>query len=171
MKMNAKRKIAEIQTMTASQLRREYARIFGEETRSGNRQWLFRRLAWRLQSLAEGDLSQRARQQAEQLARDQDIRVIPPGGMDMTHLENSLDLTLEAPKHILRNRDPRLPMPGVVLKRKYKGRTHTVQVLASGFEYDGEFYRSLSAIAHAITGSQWNGFLFFRLTKSRKESQ
>jgi hypothetical protein len=59
--------------------------------------------------------------------------------------------------------DGRLPPPGTVLSRPYKGGTVQVQVLANGFEYRGEVFRSLSAVARAVTGSHCNGFLFFRL--------
>jgi hypothetical protein len=59
--------------------------------------------------------------------------------------------------------DGRLPPPGTVLSRPYKGGTVQVQVLAHGFEYRGEVFRSLSAVARAVTGSHCNGFLFFRL--------
>ena len=54
----------------------------------------------------------------------------------------------------------------MVLTRRYKGRTILVRVLPNGFDYEGEIYRSLSAVAKAITGSHWNGRLFFGLTKS-----
>ena len=59
--------------------------------------------------------------------------------------------------------DDRLPPPGTLLTREYKGRTYQVRVLADGFDYDGQVYRSLSAVAKAITGSHCNGYLFFRL--------
>ena len=59
--------------------------------------------------------------------------------------------------------DRRLPPPGSVLTRPYKGDTLQVLVLADGFEFEGVKYRSLSAVAKAITGSHCNGFLFFRL--------
>ena len=84
MEPGIKRKIAVIERMTVSQMRQQYAAVFGEQTRSGNRQWLFRRIAWRLQSLDEGGLSERARRRAQELARDQDIRVIPPANLTMT---------------------------------------------------------------------------------------
>ena len=57
----------------------------------------------------------------------------------------------------------RLPIPGTVLTRKYRGRLIEVTVLPKGFEWEGEVYRSLSAVAKAVTGSHWNGFLFFGL--------
>jgi hypothetical protein len=52
-------------------------------------------------------------------------------------------------------------MPGSLLVKEYRGDTHVVKVLDSGFDYDGRLYRSFSAIAHEITGTKWNGFLFF----------
>jgi hypothetical protein len=64
-------------------------------------------------------------------------------------------------------RDPRLPPPGNWIEREYKGRTIRVLVVADGFEYEGERYRSLSAIAKAVTGSHVNGYLFFRLWRDK----
>jgi hypothetical protein len=64
--------------MGVAALREKYAAVFGEATTTGNRTWLVRRIAWRLQALAEGDLSELARQRAAELARDADLRVIPP---------------------------------------------------------------------------------------------
>ena len=61
--------------------------------------------------------------------------------------------------------DNRLPLPGTVITRAYKGDTLQVKVLPRGFEFEGEVYKSLSAVAKAITGSHCNGFHFFRLTK------
>ena len=75
---DVKRQIAALERMTVGQLQARYADVFGETARSGNRQWLFRRVAWRIQALAEGDLSERAYQRARELARDADIRVRPP---------------------------------------------------------------------------------------------
>ncbi len=64
--------------------------------------------------------------------------------------------------------DPRLPPPGTYLEREYKGRRVIAKVLDGGFEFDGEIYRSLSAIAHKVTGTKWNGFLFFNLTSTEE---
>ena len=60
-------------------------------------------------------------------------------------------------------RDRRLPIPGTVISKVYKGTIIDVKVLDKGFEYDGKAYRSLSAIAGAVTGQHWNGYLFFGL--------
>jgi hypothetical protein len=64
--------------------------------------------------------------------------------------------------------DPRLPPPGTYLEREYKGRHVVVKVLVNGFEFDGEIYRSLSAIASEVAGTKWNGFLFFNLTSTEE---
>jgi hypothetical protein len=64
-----------------------------------------------------------------------------------------------------KERDPRLPAPGSVIEREYKGKKYEVKVLATGFEFEGEVYASLSALAKKITGADSiNGLLFFRLT-------
>ncbi len=164
------RELAALKKMTPGELRSRYADLYGEPSRSGNRQWLLRRCAWRLQSLAEGGLSERAKRRAKQLARDQDIRVIPPKDMKMAPLDHAPHVVAPAHKHIHRNRDDRLPMPGACLTRIYKGHEYQVEVLSNGFVYDGERYQSLSAIAHVITGGHWNGYLFFNIKKPTEKA-
>ncbi|HXR75326.1 MAG TPA: DUF2924 domain-containing protein [Bryobacteraceae bacterium] len=66
--------IAELGRLTVTQLRQKYAEVFGEETRSNNKQFLYRRIAWRIQALAEGGLSERARRRALEIANDADLR-------------------------------------------------------------------------------------------------
>jgi DUF2924 family protein len=61
--------------------------------------------------------------------------------------------------------EDRLPPPGSVIIREYRGESLRVTVLPDGFEHEGERYRSLSAVAKAVTGQHLNGFAFFRLTK------
>jgi len=167
---NIRTRLAALNKMTATQLREEYSELFGEESRSGNRQWLYRRCAWRLQALAEGDLSERARARARELARDVDIRVRPPA-MSTLRASELPTVTRPAGSNLKCSGDARLPMPGTRLIRKYKGRTFEVEVLDGGFVYDGEVYQSLSAVAAAITGGHWNGFLFFGLNDPRKEDE
>ncbi len=150
--------LAALECMTASQLQARYAEVFGEPSRSGNRQWLLRRVAWRIQALAEGGLSERARQRAAELARDADVRVVPPrAGNGLVRPTSPT-----SPRHNATG-----PAPGTVLTRVYHGVEHRVTVLPDGFEYQGTKYRSLSAIASAITGSHWSGFRFFGLTTPR----
>lgn len=153
--------IQTLEHMTPAGLRRRYAEVFGEACRSNNRRWLVRRIAWRLQSNAEGGLSDRAKRRAAELARDEDLRLRPP-----TDRGPQLGAGLRTVSGTLIPRvDTRVPVAGTVLTKSYRGVEHRVLVLPNGFEHDGRVYRSLSAVAHAISGSHWNGYLFFGLTK------
>lgn len=156
--------IDDLRDMPVSRLRERYAEVFGEPTSSGNRQWLYRRVAWRIQALAEGDLSERARRRAAELARDVDVRLRPPGEREGNEPRVGARLVTVTGRIASAGAD-RLPAPGSVLRRTFKGVEHEVTVLPHGFEHEGKTYRSLSAVATAITGSHWNGFLFFGLTK------
>ncbi|MCB9838234.1 MAG: DUF2924 domain-containing protein [Phycisphaeraceae bacterium] len=158
--------IDELAGRSVGQLRERYAEVFGEPSRSGNRRWLIRRIAWRLQAMAEGDLTERARRRAEELARDEDLRVRPPKDRGPELGANLRTVS----GRIIRRVDDRVPMPGTVLTRVFKGVEHRVTVLPHGFEHEGRVHRSLSAAAHAISGSHWNGFHFFGLTKPRARS-
>jgi hypothetical protein len=142
--------------LTAHALRQRFAELFGETPRTSNRTWLVRRIAWRLRALAEGDLSERARRRAAELANDADLRLNPP----RDHGTATPPPLAPVPTAL----DPRLPPTGSVLTRRYKGQDLHVQVRADGFAFAGAVYPSLSAVAKAITGSHCNGFLFFRLT-------
>ena len=154
-----KKELAALQKMTPRQLRQRYRELYGDEARSGNRLWLLRRCAWRMQAMAEGDMTERAkrvREQALAMANDVDVRVIPPRTpVPETNLPRCVAPTDLKP-------DDRLPMAHTVLTREFKGRRYEVTILPHGFEYDGEIYQSLSAVAHAITGSHWNGYHFFK---------
>jgi hypothetical protein len=153
------REVAALQRLTVKQLRQKYAEVFGEETNGHNKVWLVRRIAWRLQALAEGDLSDRARRRAGELACDADLRMNPPVPTPVAAEPEEAP----PPRVLPFQADDRLPPPGTLLTREYKGRTYQVRVLADGFDYDGQVYRSLSAVAKAITGSHCNGYFFFRL--------
>ncbi len=118
-----------------------------------------KRIAWRIQALAEGDLSERARRRAEELANDADLRTRAP--RDPVASGSSEVKARTATGRISPSRDPRLPLPGTLLAREFQGRDIVVKVLDNGFEFDGRRYKSLSAIAQEVTGSKWNGFLFF----------
>ncbi len=155
------REIAALRRMTPKELRGRYAEVFGEPTRSGNREFLIKRTAWRLQSQAEGGLSERARRRAEQLARDADLRLTPPKGPSMAG--NDRRVTGTMPSAL----DGRLPPPGTVITRDYKGQTLRVTVQEDGFEYDGDVYRSISAVAKAITGSHLSGIAFFNFRRRK----
>jgi hypothetical protein len=157
--------IAALLRMTTSELRVRYAEIFGDQPQTWNRVWMLKRLAWRLQALAEGGLSERARQRAEELANDADLRLTMPKAK-VAELPVEQTVTKTLPPQV----DDRLPPPGTILTRPYKGQT--VQVLHSGFAYQGQVYPSLSAVAKAVTGSHINGFLFFRnVLNNHKENR
>ena len=158
MELNITNEVATLQRLTVGQLRQRFAELFGEATQASNRTWLVKRIAWRMQALAEGDLSQRARQRAAELARDADLRLNPPQRKETPTTPPPEDVRVPTPV------DHRLPPPGTILTRPYKGQLVQVQVLTDGFAYAGRVYASLSAVAKAITGSHTNGYLFFRNT-------
>src|SRR5262245_45772150 len=157
-KPNLREQLAALARMRVAQLRAEYARLFGEATPTHNRVWLVRRIAWRLQALAEGDLSERARRRAAELAHDADLRSTPPAARTARPPPNG---ATSRPKRC--PADDGQPPPGTVLTRVYKGAVLEVQVLAQGFAYQGTVYRSLSAVAKAVTHSHCSGRAFFRL--------
>ncbi|MHC4137301.1 MAG: DUF2924 domain-containing protein [Planctomycetota bacterium] len=163
MTRDIQRQIRELEGLTVGQLRQRYAELFGEASRSSNRRHLIRRLAWRIQVLAGGGLSERARRRAEELVDECAVRLSPPRGSDGPAGEAP---AVQAPG--LRPRDRCLPAPGTVLVRKYKGRVLQVTVVEDGFLYEGQQYRSLSAVARAITGSRWSGHVFFRLAPRKR---
>jgi len=158
--------IEKLRRVSLAAMRLEYREVFGEETRCRNREHLFRRIAWRLQALAEGDLTERARERAREIARDADLRIIAP--RDFFTVEGAPVRT--ARQASSRPADCRLPLPGTLLTREWKGRTLLVEVLADGFRFENHCYPSLSAVALAATGTRWNGIAFFGLIgKGRKE--
>jgi hypothetical protein len=158
MRINVAKEVAHLGKLGTADLRARYAEVFGEPTRSGNRPWLVKRIAWRLQALAEGGLSDRARQRAEELARDADLRLRPPAEIATGRFARATPTPCTIPFKA----DQRVPAPGTILTRRYKGEDLRVQVLADGFEYDGQVYGSLSAVAKAVTGTHCNGYHFFR---------
>jgi hypothetical protein len=160
MTVNVTKEVAALGRMALKELRSRYAEAFGEGTNAANRAWLIKRIAWRLQALAEGDLSERARRRAAELANDADLRMNPPKVKAMAEVVGPVVNGTLAEKA-----DDRLPPPGTVITRPYKGAVLQVKVLADGFEYQGEAYRSLSAVARAVTGQHVNGFAFFRICK------
>lgn len=163
MALNIGKKITALQRMTVTELRDEYLAVFNEQSRTGNKAWLIKRIAWRIQAEAEGDLTERARKRAVELANDSDLRTRAPRKTAKPSDASQIQVVAVD----IRN-DPRLPLPGSILTRAYKDKTITVHVLPNGFEFEGEVYRSLSAVARAATGSHWNGYHFFKLNRNRR---
>jgi hypothetical protein len=151
-----------LRSQKTRELKARYRELFGEEARSSNHAHLLRRIAWRLQARAEGELSERARERAGALAADVDLRLRPP--------RQFWQELSEMDKVRSGRRDPRLPEAGATLERQYQGKIVAVKVLKHGFEYDGKQYDSLSSIASSVTGTRWNGFSFFGLNKEAKRA-
>jgi hypothetical protein len=160
--LNIVNEVATLERLSIGQLRQRFAELFGEATPASNRTWLVKRIAWRMQALAEGDLSERARRRDAELARDADLRLNAPRSQTTT-------ATAPEPVTVPTPVDHRLPPPGTILTRPYKGQLVQVQVLTDGFAYAGRVYPSLSAVAKAITGSHCNGFHFFRNTLNNQK--
>lgn len=151
-----------LESMTVNELAERYAEVFGEPTRSRNRQHLIRSVAWRIQENALGGLSAetlaRIATLAEEAPRPWRRRLLDAGPRKTSQSKVRAPETKAPPKP----RDPRLPPVGTTLRRVYRGETHEVLVREQDFEYRGSSFPSLSAIARDITGTSWNGFAFFR---------
>ncbi len=158
--------IAALQKMTVGQLREEWRKLYpGEESRSFNRVYLWRRLAWRVQELAYGGLSERAKARIAEINRDDDLRFLPP----RTWNPEAMAAQASPGQHGHVVRDPRLPSPGSVITRQYHGQEIRVTVTETGFEWERRLYRSLSAVARDVSGQRWNGLLFFGLTQRKRK--
>jgi hypothetical protein len=150
--------IAAPRTLTVAELQLRYSRLFGRESRSRNRDWLFKKVAFRMQEVRRGGPSERAKRRARELAKGSYLRSRPPKGF----------CPEPAPPPQAHPKDPRLPAVGTVLTREQGGETHAITVLGDGFEYRGEIYPSLSRIAKAVTGTSWNGFLWLGLDTRKR---
>jgi hypothetical protein len=115
--------------MTVGQLQRKHLEVFGEESRSNHKQFLFRRIAWRIQALAEGSLSERARRRALEMANDADLRIRTP--KTIFGQDRGLVPRLTKTCNVAGNLDSRLPPYGSYFEREYKGRRIIVKVLVA----------------------------------------
>ena len=134
-------RLAALPSMPIGELKAEWRRLFGTEPPPYNRRFLESRLAYRIQELAYGGLRPETRKRLEALGERLD------GG-------NAV---------LRRIRADNRPLPGTQIIREYEGVQHVVTVRADDFEYEGRPYQSLSAIARHITGTRWNGWVFFGL--------
>jgi len=164
METSLEQQLAALQQQSTGELRRKYFDLSGDATNTRNRTWLIRRIAWLIQAQESGGLSERARERAEELACDADLRGNAPNLAQGAKVQIELPTAATIPQEF----DPRLPIPGSLLYREYKGRVYQILVQHQGFEMEGVIYKSLSAVAKQITGSHCNGFHFFRLTKGEK---
>jgi Protein of unknown function (DUF2924) len=137
--------LAALKTATMPALKAHWRMLFGGEPPPYNRQFLQSRLAYRIQELAYGGLKPATIERLEALGEQLD------GGK----------------VGVRRIRQDSRPIAGTRLVREYQGVEHTVTTLVDGYEWQGRPYRSLSAVARAITGTRWNGLVFFGLKNQR----
>jgi hypothetical protein len=139
-------RLAALKTMALPELKAQWRELFGTEPPGYNRRFLESRLGYRIQELAFGGLKPETIRRLEALGEQFAAR-------NVTSRRVRHDAT---------------PIAGTRLIREWQGVEHTVTVLTDGYEWQGRPYRSLSAIARAITGTRWNGPLFFGIRNHRR---
>ncbi|MBF0572106.1 MAG: DUF2924 domain-containing protein [Candidatus Omnitrophica bacterium] len=144
--------IMTLKNQSVEELKAKYEEVFkGEKPTSNNRPYLWRKIAYRLQELEYGGLSVNTQSRINELIDQYD-----PVNNKMLRPQN-------APGKAKTNgRDTRLPIPGAIIRKEYKGQVLEVKVLEKGFEFEGQAYKTLSAVAKKVTGDHWNGYLFFK---------
>jgi hypothetical protein len=141
-------RLAALKTTPTPELKNQWRNLFETEPPAYNRRYLESRLAYRIQELAYGGLKPETIERLEALGEQLD------GG-------NML---------VRRHRADDRPIVGTRLIREWQGIEHTVTVLADGYEWQGRPYKSLSSVARAITGTRWNGWIFFGLKNHRSRT-
>ena len=138
-------RLAALKTTPLPALKAQWRDLFGSEPPGHNRKHLESRLAYRIQELAYGGLKPETVKRLEALG------------------------AVVADRNVTRKRTRHdaTPIAGTKLIRDWQGVEHTVTVLTDGYEWQGRPYRSLSAAARAITGTRWNGLVFFGLKSQR----
>jgi len=150
MEKTAMKQVTELAEMPYEALKQRWRDLYGTDPPAYSRQHMIRRLAYRIQELAYGGLSEEAKATLERIA-DEDEARRRPGRKDRWKAKSTQ------------------PIPGTRLVRNWNGRRYEVTAVVDGFELDGRRYRSLSAVAKAITGAHWSGPQFFGLRTAKKE--
>lgn len=140
-------RLAALKTTPTPDLKKQWRDLFDNEPPPFNRRYLGSRLAYRIRELAYGGLKPETIRRLERLG------------------ENWTAATRR--KRSIRTADRDRPITGTRLLREWQGVEQVVTVTADGFEWQGRPYKSLSAIARAITGTRWNGWVFFGLKNHR----
>jgi len=139
------------------ELQNKYKELFDtKEIPCDNKVYLLKRIAYKLQEVKHGGLSEAVKIRISGLMAKYDPvnnKALRPQVTSAGKEVNSLPFV----------RDKRLPIPGTVITKKYKGQVIQVKVLEKGFEYNNMYYKSLSALSYEITGAHWNGYDFFGL--------
>jgi hypothetical protein len=141
--------LAALEKMSMPELKKKWRELNATDPPASKRQYLLRRLAYRVQEILLGGLDEATRRRLEEIARND----------PMSNIGTS-------PKK--RNPQDGL-VPGTRLLRRWRGLQYEVRVVEGGFEYGGQVHRSLTAVAKVITGSKWNGKVFFGLAKARRK--
>lgn len=145
--------IMKLKENSLGELKAKYAELFpGQKAPANNKVFLWRKIAYRLQELEYGRISSETQGRIQQLIKQFDPLTLRPDR-----------IPVNKPKKSPLSRDRRLPIPGTVITKEYKGISLQVKVLETGFEYNNKVYKSLTAIAKEVTGAHWNGYLFFNL--------
>jgi hypothetical protein len=144
MDTNVIKQVAALAGLSYPNLKERWKTLYGTEAPPYNRTYLIKRLAYRIQELAYGGLAEETREHLKQIAEAHDGATV--------RRRDSAQATA---------------LPGTVFVREWDGQRHEVIVQRDGFEYQGRPYRSLSAIARKITGTQWNGPAFFGLRRAK----
>jgi hypothetical protein len=139
-------RLAALKAMSVNELKTEWQAMFDAPAPNNSRTFLESRLAYRIQELTYGGPDKQTRRLLDLLA-------------------DEVDGTLTRKAQIA---DPRNPVVGTKLIREWDGIAHTVTVLKDGFDWGGQRYKSLSAVARAITGTRWNGYRFFGLRERKR---
>ena len=141
--------LAALKRMTVVELKTKWENLFGAPATNNSRSYLELRLGYRIQELALGGLSRETRRTLDLLADEIEGRI--------------------GRKAIIA--DSRNPVVGTRLVREWDGMEHTVTVMKDGFDLQGRKFKSLSAVARTITGTQWNGYRFFGLREARMDDR
>jgi len=148
-------KIMALKENSLSELKVAYEELFdGKKAPSNNKIYLWRKIAYRIQETEHGGLSAKAGAKIQEFIQKYDPinnKALRPDTAEVNEPTKRL------------KRDKRLPIPGTIITKEYKGKIIQVKVLETGYEYNNKNYKSLSSITKEITGAHWNGYLFFGL--------
>jgi len=145
--------IMALKEMSVEDLQKKYEEVFdGKKATSSNKTHLWKRIAYRIQEKQNGGLSDSCRARIEELIKEHD-----PINNKVLRPESGPENSGNKPKV----RDSRLPIPGTLITKQYKGATLQIKVLEKGFEYNGKFFKSLTGLTKDITGLHWSGYNFF----------
>ena len=139
-------RLAALKAMTVRELKAEWEKLFEEQAPNNSHAYLQQRLGYRIQELVYGGLTKPVTRMLDALADEVEGKKVR--------------------KSVIA--DPRNPVIGTRLVREWDGTEHVVTVLVDGFDWQGRRYKSLSAIARDITGTQWNGYRFFGLRENKR---